>query len=204
MMHNPAVGWTILRKIPSQASSTSHGSRHSRPWIGLQKGQILTGTNSKYKNEAFKGKIERGGDLELQSRRMHGTNSAICSAISCGMYRPASFLNLTCEWLGYTCTLFSTGSRHVVYCTDCGGVSVLTSDFGARLLITDYTWENILSVVCVNSCGHDQITAQKMTKCHFWLIRKYFRKSENISKIPNFSQKIRKRFGRSENYFSSF
>ena len=38
-------------------------------------------TSSKYMNDAFEGKIRRGGDLELQRRNMDGTNSAISTSI---------------------------------------------------------------------------------------------------------------------------
>ncbi len=94
MKHNQVVGCTILRKKPSLISSTSHGSRHSRPWNGLRKGQAMTRTTSKWTNEAFQGQIRRGGDLELQRGKMHGTDSAVlqCNFLFAGdIYRPASF-----------------------------------------------------------------------------------------------------------------
>ena len=130
MKHNRVVGCTILRKSPSLLSSTSHGSRHSRPWKGLRKGQAMTRTTSKWTNEAFQGRIGQGGDLELQRGKMRGTNSAFLQRnflFAGGIYRPASFFTLPCEWLGYACTLFPTCRWHLVYCTNCGGVSVLTN-----------------------------------------------------------------------------
>ena len=66
----------------------------------------------------------------MQRGKMHGTNSAVLQRnflFAGGIYRPASFFYLNLRMTRIRCTLFPTCRWHVVYCTDCGGVSVLTN-----------------------------------------------------------------------------
>jgi hypothetical protein len=75
----------------------------------------------------FQGKSGEEGAWNCKEGRCMARTPRLCSAISClsgGIYRPARFFNVTCEWLWCACTLYPTCRRHVVYCTYCVGASV--------------------------------------------------------------------------------
>ena len=92
MKHNLASGWKILRKSPSRGNQMSHGSRHSRSWNGVLKGQAGMRATSKFMNETWEGKIRQRGDLELRRRSIDSTKQQFAVWFCCdlgGFYRPA-------------------------------------------------------------------------------------------------------------------
>ncbi len=100
------------------------------PEIGCEKDKQWRGRLRNERMKHFKGESGEEGTWNCREGRCMARTPQFCSAISCLLevfIGPQVFLTLTCEWLGYACTLFPICRRHVVYCTYCGGVSVLTN-----------------------------------------------------------------------------